>query len=939
MTPRDDASVVAPSVQSFVKDSQQHQLGCIPQQHHQQKLKLHQQQPHKSLQMMPLRSLVAGKWYDMALSVNDFYFHFIIPNSNKTHQISHQNMKAAIYNHLVTTRLTQSDVYLSDEGKVWISSRGHMILEKFRNETRANAAIMIQKTYRGRNIRKNLRLKALDSSASSSSPKGSFLSHSPSSEDRREDNDMEKLERRRLKLKKLKNHLIKVSTSYQEVIALTENLQTESTEPTEMEIEFMHLLNSEETFKLSANLLSMHKLEQVATLEEAQKSFEAQSGILGGQSPAQMYEEYAPRIVEWIGLVLNMCIPTNMDLVSFLRSGDVLCSLTMAMYPRMACQLLVKGREFTIHKIIFFLELCKTVGIKSPMLFSVADLLLGSVEDDPLRKSALTVLRTVCALERQARRKGWNGASMVLKPEGSTSEQRRRSRLFEQKLLSLSLKSSSANMGGSSSSNLDIDKDISVRSSASYDASMDTGDVEESIFSSSLAGHLNPVASVVGNTTGDEAISSLVNFSATSDVPQISSHDLLNECNNENGQLQQAVPPDSNKLSYSKEAEPIFHAPGTSARNSLFILHTYDLDQGGSKESLKREWSKDMHRILETTIIRNEEKKNEIEVAELRAGLAKRTLAIKKFLKDEEEFVNSLIEVADYLSHVVSKRHSRSSSFVIDDKSVSAELIPATIIATQAVKKMATKLQHSDMYTPNPGETATKAGIRVETENEEVSLLHRVLEDLVALHKGLIDDVKGALESVGIMEEVKSMEDREQQQQQAENELDGPVPFTLHTRDSSRQGAALKAAMSATVLQIGDALMRFAADAVGAYITYSVVALKQNCTASTECTDQFSGRDEILVRSVNRFMAEKTGVAVSNEWTWSMKCPLDRLERFEDILQNVIDRSGPLDGLTLKAIINEPNPEKRMVFQDNMRLKVALVKLQAIVDAIKNSVY
>ena len=111
--------------------------------------------------------------------------------------------------------------------------------------------------------------------------------------------------------------------------------------------------------------------------------------------------------------------PTQ-DLLFILRSGDIFCRLACALYKKVDCHLLGKGLEYGIHKIIFFLELCKSLHIKRSLLFQVSDLLVWP-ENDLNRKHALIVLRTVIALEKHARKSGWDGPSMDLKPVAKDS--------------------------------------------------------------------------------------------------------------------------------------------------------------------------------------------------------------------------------------------------------------------------------------------------------------------------------------------------------------------------------------------------------------------------------------------------------------------------------------------------------------------------------------
>lgn len=102
------------------------------------------------------------------------------------------------------------------------------------------------------------------------------------------------------------------------------------------------------------------------------------------------------------------------DLLFLLRSGDLLCQLVCEMYKSADCVFLEQGIDYTLHKIVFFLELCKSLRMKRSLLFRISDILVWPA-NDPHKKSALTVLRTLVALEKHARKTGWEGPKLELK--------------------------------------------------------------------------------------------------------------------------------------------------------------------------------------------------------------------------------------------------------------------------------------------------------------------------------------------------------------------------------------------------------------------------------------------------------------------------------------------------------------------------------------------
>ncbi|KAJ1554917.1 hypothetical protein HK096_000129 [Nowakowskiella sp. JEL0078] len=331
-------------------------------------------------------------------------------------------VKAVCIQFLNSCRVGPKDVRVADDasgGNVWISQRGLRVLNNFiEMKRRGSAAISVQKVWRGYRVRK-----MVDSMKRQNAP--DFETHMESVRVRekkvqeRKDSEREVATNEQLTLAEsheqvangegtedssnhskkvlaLKKHLLRVSSAYQEVLAKPDRNSGSNTSNKEI------LSSLSESYTITP------------TIEEGQKS---------QKSPAQM-----------LGEVLSLEIPQTSDLLSLLRSGDMLCELCVCMYPNIQCQLLNKGPEFTIHKIIFFLELCKTVGLKPNMLFTVADLLLGP-EDDQIGKGALTVLRTICFLERQARKKGWEGPIMYLK--GEKKEKRRSKNLNSADLSSM----------------------------------------------------------------------------------------------------------------------------------------------------------------------------------------------------------------------------------------------------------------------------------------------------------------------------------------------------------------------------------------------------------------------------------------------------------------------------------------------------------------------
>ncbi|KAJ3040296.1 hypothetical protein HDV00_011176 [Rhizophlyctis rosea] len=270
----------------------------------------------------------------------------------------------------------------------------------------------------------------------------------------------------------LRRHLHRVSVAYQEILASKSRRKStvEKAEgaatgtPTVKEIEFMKLLNSERTFRASRMFEGrggnggvggagggVGKVPRWVDEDGEGVDDRRVSTVPKGASPQTLYNEYSPRIITWLTQILALTPPadaTTTDLLTLLSSGDILCQLSVTLFPRIQCHLLNKGPEYTIHKIIFFLELCKTVGIKGQSLCSVEDLVGGGFgfvgemygeegegeggEGRKEEEAGVRVVRTVMAFERQARKRGWKGAVLSLDgvvSEGGDKERRKSKRM------------------------------------------------------------------------------------------------------------------------------------------------------------------------------------------------------------------------------------------------------------------------------------------------------------------------------------------------------------------------------------------------------------------------------------------------------------------------------------------------------------------------------
>ncbi|KAJ3417114.1 hypothetical protein HDV05_006973 [Chytridiales sp. JEL 0842] len=389
------------------------------------------------------------------LSFFDFWFTYIHPPSLNNRQNQHQpppppdpaTLRSTILSHLATARLSPKDARIQDSspnssfqmvggGGVWLSPRGRRVLDNFLEmRVRSKAALVIQKVGRGYLARKRVQMLKNDirerggrpvsamfgleslsrplavaqtqSASSVSSGKSGGQVAAPELTEK----EKEKLERRKAKVAALKRHVWKISNAYAEIVAEAASRGKDTSNqpqgPTPKEIEFMRLLNSPETFRLSTNLRALQKLDPPPTLQEAQTAFLStlppNSQPPHPRSPAEIYSTHSPKILSWLSSLLPNPPTPSVDLQTYLSTADPLCELAVALYPSIPCHLLSKGDEFTIHKIVFFLELCRSVGVRGNLVCRVGDLVLAGKEEDPTRKGGLAVLRCLGGLERVAR--------------------------------------------------------------------------------------------------------------------------------------------------------------------------------------------------------------------------------------------------------------------------------------------------------------------------------------------------------------------------------------------------------------------------------------------------------------------------------------------------------------------------------------------------------
>ena len=179
-------------------------------------------------------------------------------------------------------------------------------------------------------------------------------------------------------------------------------------DPSQNELDFMNLLNDEETFRVCNEYLRLLAIEERKWVSKQVNRHTLLPGLDKKQNTLLLYNEFSGKVLRWIGKVLNIRFKPNQDFLTVMRSGDILCRLATILYKNIDCSLIDKPLQYGLHKTIFFLELCKSLRIKRSLLFKISDLFVWP-ENDLHKKSALIVLRSIVALEKHARNSGWEG--------------------------------------------------------------------------------------------------------------------------------------------------------------------------------------------------------------------------------------------------------------------------------------------------------------------------------------------------------------------------------------------------------------------------------------------------------------------------------------------------------------------------------------------------
>ena len=129
-------------------------------------------------------------------------------------------------------------------------------------------------------------------------------------------------------------------------------------------------------------------------------------------------QENSKITLNWMANVLGLApFPHDAMFIDVVANGDLLCRLAHAMAPSAPeCPFLTEGDAFMVHKVIYFLECCRAVGVTEERTFSIVDL-LGKVNPGK-------VLETLQDFATRCRIHGWKGEGLMLDTthEGESSE-------------------------------------------------------------------------------------------------------------------------------------------------------------------------------------------------------------------------------------------------------------------------------------------------------------------------------------------------------------------------------------------------------------------------------------------------------------------------------------------------------------------------------------
>ncbi|KAJ8329483.1 hypothetical protein QVD99_005572 [Batrachochytrium dendrobatidis] len=704
----------------------------------------------------------------------------------------------------------------------------------------------------------------------------------------------------------------KISTSYHEIANAS---KVQKPEPTQQEIVFMSLLNSNETFEVSDRILSELSIED-------KRAFPMPANQ-NAQNTLFMYREYSPKVVEWVCNVLDMSIDFSTDLISILRSGDIFCRLACALYPRVECQLLAMGPRFAIHKIIFFLELCKSLHIKRALLFTVSNLLVFP-EQDREKKAALIVLRTILALEKHARNSGWDGPVLSLKNLGSDEQTSSSYEGFDNSYempfsaaqdtnhhinMQPLVESDSLKNRDTSSPDKDypplapFQEDLQNNNNAlipSIAQPLSSGEISTQRASpvltdrSSQWGSSRHVNSYVQPYTSPKLGENLRRFSNVSaNQYSNSSYPTSDSEADASASLPRSIGGDSptdrlvpvsqssalpvsgsystNHLISTPPPTRNLPSPGPSRSSEDPATSTFMREVNASSRSSPSELKQKVLALgqsFSTSNGSNFEDSRSILNDSLDAKLASRNRAISIFIEDEIKFSTNLSHIVQYLDYLVKKRCRRSNrlSKAIEDKVFKEK---------ESISKAETSL-YPENQKRSAGESNIAYIVRLESEIEGLTILQSMARNILTIHSDFITEINSAVQ------------------------LDG-------------------APGSSKTTKIGDIFLKFSEKIRRPYACFSVVALGPNKTRPDigEYSDvEHNAFIQIVVQ--NFIFLSSDALTKGDTWKWFISRPLLRVATYASFLNCICDSECSIQAIDI----------------DNRKVKLAGIRLNCLAKII-----
>jgi hypothetical protein len=419
-----------------------------------------------------------------------------------------------------------------------------------------------------------------------------------------------------------------------------------------------------------------------------------------------MYQDYAPKVLNWISVVLKTKLKER-DLLNSLRSGDVLCQLICAMYPGVECNILAKGVEYSFHKIIFFLEMCNSMRLKRSLLFQLADILSWPVSD-PYKKHGLIVLRTVVALEKHARKTGWKGTPMNLKQ----GVQKLKS-VPEEITLELGIRSSSMH-----NKNIHLKReDGLVEGNRKFETSLNN--VSKSIEEKHSTG--------AKQTTGDSSV--MISLRSTFNSDQ--TLEIMNSLNHEmvidNDNQEDAAILGLYKLNNSEaHDETTFTIDGDEVDAGQLITSSDKIKQSSVRISQNLSMKSSIPDMNTESSFQKPNSDN------FDPNLQLRNDQIAGFIEKESQYIQNMQNILEYLTFIINRKLGIDKTECTRKNSFSS-MIPTTLAASLATE-----------VNPMHDESEISYKLRLQGEVEELKKLQQKVRNIIFLHTQLSKDLKSS---------------------------------------------------------------------------------------------------------------------------------------------------------------------------------------------------